>query len=352
MKRGILKVIGINLMCVSLLFLSAFFDFSPKKSFSYNIKGETGENVNTEPANNEEKNENSSPEKVQEEEKENESKTESSEKTTTQVSASAIKGNIISQYNSPYTAKDSFDGVYLKNNTSLNISIKRYLQGNINFKIAKNDQPQVLILHTHATETFKTDDNPYYTEDFTSRSRDNAVNMISVGKIVSDKLNAAGITTLHDTTLHDYPSYSKSYSRSAETVKSYLKKYPSIKVVLDLHRDAVTKENGDKVKLVTEINGKTAAQVMLVQGSQSGGITNFPNWEENFKLAVKLQQVMEKKYPTLARPLMLRSKNYNQSLSTGALLIEFGTDANTLSEVHYSAELVGDSLAELLSSLQ
>ena len=95
MKRGILRVIGINLMCVSLLFLSAFCDFSPKKSFSYNIKGETGENVNTEPANNEEKNENSSPEKVQEEEKENESKTESSEKTTTQVSASAIKGNII-----------------------------------------------------------------------------------------------------------------------------------------------------------------------------------------------------------------------------------------------------------------
>ena len=175
--------------------------------------------------------------------------------------------------------------------------------------------------------------------------------MVSVGKIVAEKLNSAGIKTLHDTTLHDYPSYSKSYSRAASTVKDYLKKYPSIKVVLDLHRDAVTKENGDKVKLLTEINGKKAAQVMLVMGSQSGGITNYPNWEENFKLAVKLQQVMEKKYPTLARPLLLMSKTYNQNLTTGSLLLEFGTDVNTLSEVHYSAELVGESLVELLSAL-
>ena len=175
--------------------------------------------------------------------------------------------------------------------------------------------------------------------------------MVSVGKIVAEKLNASGIKTLHDTTLHDYPSYSNSYSRSAATVKDYLKKYPSIKVVLDLHRDAVTKENGDKVKLVTEIGGKKAAQVMLVMGSQSGSVTNFPNWEENFKLAVRLQQTIEKKYPTLARPLMLMSKTYNQNLTTGSLLIEFGTDVNTLSEVHYSAEMIGESLAELLGTL-
>ncbi|MBQ6847702.1 MAG: stage II sporulation protein P [Clostridia bacterium] len=269
-----------------------------------------------------------------------------------ETSAEAIKGKIITQYNSPYLAKDSYNKVYLKNNTSLDISIKKYLEGQINFKVQKNADPKVLILHTHATETFKTDDKDYFTESFSSRSQDNTKNMVSVGKIVAEKLNSAGIVTLHDTTLHDYPSYSKSYSRSAETVNSYLKKYPSIKVVLDLHRDAVTKENGDKVKLQTEINGKKAAQVMLVQGSQSGAVTNFPKWEENFKLAVKLQQTIEKNYPTLARPLMLMSKNYNQSLTTGSLLIEFGTDVNTLEEVHYSAEMVGDCLAELLTSLQ
>ena len=91
---------------------------------------------------------------------------------------------------------------------------------------------------------------------------------------------------------------------------------------------------------------------MLVMGSQSGSITNHPNWQENLKLALKLQQMLEVKYPTLARPLSLMSKRYNQSLSAGALLIEFGTDANTLEEACYSAELVADALISLLNTLQ
>ena len=90
---------------------------------------------------------------------------------------------------------------------------------------------------------------------------------------------------------------------------------------------------------------------MLVMGSQSGGVTNFPDWQENFKLAVRLQRVLETKYPTLARPISLTSKNYNESLTKGSLLIEFGTDANTVEEAHYSAQMVGDALAELMNSL-
>ncbi len=351
MKRGIIRVIFINFLSVALLFWSGFSFFSAASQPSVIIKEEKPQNVNTVPERQEEK----EPEETQETTEKETPKTESSQVVSSQeaaqTSTEAIKGQIISQYNSPYLAKTSYNGVYLKNNSGLNISIKNYLEGKINFKIKKQSDPQVLILHTHATETFKTDDKDYFTESFSSRSNNNAQNMVSVGKIVAEKLNANGIKTLHDTTLHDYPSYSNSYSRSAATVKDYLKKYPSIKVVLDLHRDAVTKENGDKVKLVTEIGGKKAAQVMLVMGSQSGGVTNFPKWEENFKLAVRLQQTIEKKYPTLARPLMLMSKTYNQNLTTGSLLIEVGTDANTLSEVHYSAEMIGESLAELLSTL-
>ncbi len=350
MKRGIMRIILVNLLCISLLFWCGFSFFSPKAHSLEIRKEEIPQNVNTIPEK-EDKKEPEKEEKITSETQQEEvSESVSSEKAT-QTSTEAIKGQIISQYNSPYTAPSSYDGVYLKNHSGLSISIKKFLEGKINFKIKKSDEPQVLILHTHATETFKTDDKDYFTEDFSSRSRDNAQNMVSVGKIVAERLNANGIKTLHDKTLHDYPSYSKSYSRSAETVKEYLKKYPTIKVVLDLHRDAVTTENGDKVKLVTEIGGKKAAQVMLVMGSQSGSITNFPKWEENFKLAVKLQQTIEKNYPTLARPLMLMSKTYNQNLTTGSLLIEFGTDANTLSEVHYSAQMVGDCLVELLGSL-
>ena len=134
--------------------------------------------------------------------------------------------------------------------------------------------------------------------------------MVSVGNIVADKLNAAGITTLHDTTEHDYPKYTGSYSRAAKTINGYLKKYPSIKIVLDLHRDAAANGN-DKIKLTTEIGGKRAAQVMLVMGSQSGSQTHFPNWKENLKLALRLQQTLENKYPAPARPLSLTSSGYN-----------------------------------------
>ena len=294
---------------------------------------------------------------IEKEEKTEEIKSEEAE-TSEQIEEStpastdgSVKGKVISRYISPYNAGLSYNGVYLKNSTDLTVDIKALLESPLTFKISKDGSPQVLIVHTHTTETYMTEESDYYTEAFSSRTRQSDKNMVSVGKRVAEKLNGAGIKTLHDTTEHDYPNYTGSYSRAANTINSYLKKYPSIKVVLDLHRDAVSSGESDKVKLVTEIDGKKAAQVMLVMGSQSGSVTNFPNWKENLKLAVRLQQKIEQKYPTLARPLSLMPKNYNESLTTGSLLIEFGTDVNTLAEAHYSAELVGNALAELLSGL-
>lgn len=350
MGGGIFRIITVNLLCLLTLFYSGYEYLSPTALTVKEVKEVKKEETK-------EKNNSSIVASTAEN---TQSKTQASSKTESTASktssakpasAEAVKGKIISQYNSPYKAALSYDSVYVKNNTSLKISIKEYLKGKINFKINKNDEPQVLIMHTHTTETFMSNDADYYTEDFKSRTTDNSKNMAAVGKVVAEKLNKAGIKAIHDTTQHDYPSYTASYSRAASTITSYLKKYPSIKVVLDLHRDAVTSGDSDKVKLVTEINGKKAAQVMLVMGSQSGSVTNFPKWEENFKLAVKLQQTIEKNYPTLARPLMLMSKNYNESLTTGSLLIEFGTDANSLEEALYSAEMVGDSLVKLLSGL-
>ena len=266
--------------------------------------------------------------------------------------AGAVKGNVIEKYISPYTAKLSYNKVYMKNNTSLSVNIKNLLAGKLSFKIEKNNQPQVLIVHTHTTETFLQTDAKTYGVNHSSRTTDNSKNMAAIGAIIAKKLNDAGIKTLHDKTQHDYPQYNGSYSRSAKTVNSYLTKYKSIKIVLDLHRDSVTVSGNDKAKLVTKINGKKAAQVMLVMGSQSGSVKNHPNWQENLKLALKLQQTMENKYPTLARPLVLASSRYNQSLSKGALLMEFGTDMNSLDEAKYSAELVADSLISLLNTIK
>lgn len=262
----------------------------------------------------------------------------------------AVKGKIISNYISPYSAPASYNGVYMKDNTTAQVDIKTLLEGNLNIEIENNGEPQVLIMHTHTTESYMLSDSKYYTEEYTSRSTDNEKNMVAVGKRVAEILNNAGITTLHATSQHDYPQYNGSYTRSAATVNEYLKKYPTIKVVLDIHRDAVS-SGSDKVKLVTEIEGKKAAQVMLVMGSQTGSVTSYPNWKENLKLALRLQQTIENKYPTLARPLSLVASRYNQNLTTGSLLLEFGTDANTLEEACYSAELVGNALAELLNKL-
>lgn len=275
-----------------------------------------------------------------------------SEAEITEASAEAVKGKIIEKYISPYSAPQSYNNVYMKNSAGINADIKSLLSAPLSFKIEKNDEPQVLIMHTHTTESFMEKDSDFYTSSFTSRNRDNSKNMVKIGEIVAEKLNQAGIKTLHDKTQHDYPEYTGSYTRAAKTISSYLKKYPSIKIVLDLHRDAVSSGQSDKIKLVSEIGGKKAAQVMLVMGSQSGSVTNFPNWQENLKLALRLQQALEVKYPTLARPLSLVSKNYNESLTKGSMLIEFGTDANSLSEVTYSASLVGEALVSVLNTIK
>ena len=262
-----------------------------------------------------------------------------------------VQGKVIEKFISPYTANTSYNNVYLKNNTDLNISLKDFVNGKLGFNIEKNGEPQVLILHTHATESYLLHNEDYYTDKDSSRNTNNEYNMVALGKIIADRLNAEGIVALHDTTQHDNPSYNESYSRAADTICSYTDKYPSIKIVIDLHRDAIAANDTDKVKVTTEIDGKKAAQIMLVMGSQSGSVKNFPNWKENLKLATKLQQTVEVMYPSLARSIHFMSKNYNESLTTGSMLIEIGTDGNTLDEAKYSAELLSNALISLFNTL-
>lgn len=257
-------------------------------------------------------------------------------------------GKIVGKFISPYTANTSYGSIYLKNSTDLSIDLKSLYEAPLPYTIQKDGSPQVLIMHTHTTESFLRETRDYYTASDEARTLDENYNMVALGKIVADKLNAAGVGTLHDTTTHDYPSYNGSYTRAAETINGYLKKYPSIKIVIDLHRDAIAGDGSGRVKPVTNINGKQAAQVMIVMGSQSGGVTGFKNWQENLKLAVKLQRQLEGMYPSLARALSLMSRKYNENLTTGSMLIEIGTEVNSIEEVRYSAELLGNALAELL----
>ncbi|MDE6658271.1 MAG: stage II sporulation protein P, partial [Oscillospiraceae bacterium] len=154
------------------------------------------------------------------------------------------------------------------------------------FQIVADGSPQVLIMHTHTTESFEPYEREYYDSSFNYRTTDSSKNMIMVGDAIAEQLESAGIGVVHDTTVHDYPSYTGSYERSAETVKNALIQYPSIKIVLDIHRDAV---GGDGVikQPVVEINGKKASQVMIISGWDDGNM-NKPNYLKNFRFACLL----------------------------------------------------------------
>ena len=210
-------------------------------------------------------------------------------------------------------------------------------------------EPQILILHTHATETYQTQPELYYDPDFTARTRNTELNMCAVGQVMADVLNAAGITTLHDTTLHDSPSYTESYARSRATAQSYLQKYPSIKIVLDVHRDAIEDSDGTRVKPLCQIDGQDTAQVMLIAGCDNGTTAKLPNWKLNLRFAAAWQQAMCAQYPGLARPVLCGYRFYNQDLAAGCLLLEVGGHANTLAEAKRAGELAAKALAAALT---
>ena len=240
---------------------------------------------------------------------------------------------------------------YVKNVTKLSKGeVEAELLGALDFKVEKNsDQPQILIMHTHATESYQNHSQLYYDPEYTCRTTDNSKNMVSVGKIMADQLNALGYNTIQDTTLHDYPNYNGSYDRSKATVKSYLEKYPSIKVVLDVHRDAIERSDGTRIKPVVIMNGTRYAQVMVISGADNGYL-NMPNFRKNLRFASHLQNSMETLYPGLTRPILFDYRNYNQQLTTGSLLVEIGGHANTLQEAQNTAQLVARSLADVFDN--
>lgn len=209
------------------------------------------------------------------------------------------------------------------------------------------DTPQVLIMHTHTTETYELAERSWCDPAFSARSTDLSVNMAAVGAELAAQLNAAGICTLHDTTLHDYPSYNGSYAKSNATVRSYLERYPTIKVVIDVHRDAIQRDDGTRIKPVAVIDGMKSAQVMIICGADVNG--NLPNFRQNLRFASRWQDKMESMFPGLTRPVLFDYRYYNQDLTTGSLLIEVGGHANTLEEAKYAGRMAGQALAALLA---
>lgn len=213
------------------------------------------------------------------------------------------------------------------------------------FTIEKNGEPQILIMHTHTTESYEPYERDFYDSSFTSRTTDSHMNMVAVGDEIAKQLEAAGIAVIHDTTMHDYPSYNGSYDRSRETVQAILDEYPSIKIVLDVHRDAIEKADGERIAPVAEIDGRNAAQVMIISGCDDGTM-GMPDCMKNFRFACMLQQQMESDFEGLTRPILFDYRKYNQDMTTGSILIEVGGHGNSIDQAVYSGELIGKALAE------
>lgn len=251
------------------------------------------------------------------------------------------------------TSPDGYDvagGLYLYNRTSLDVDLASAASASVPITLP-DEGPQILIVHTHATEAYTPDGTDVYTpSDNNTRTLDNNYNMVRVGDEMEKVFTEMGLGVIHDTTLHDYPQYNGAYDRSAKTVAAYLEQYPTIRVVLDVHRDALIGEDGTVYKAVTTVDGTSTAQVMLVLGSSEGG--EHPNWMENLTLACKIQNGLNTLYPTLARPMTLRSSRYNQQLCPGSLLVEVGTHGNTLQEALAAARLFARAAGQVLLGLE
>ncbi len=258
--------------------------------------------------------------------------------------AAASSGNVLG----PITRKTIgggsliYDKIRLNNKSNKDINIKKSLSQKIDLSVS-GDSPEVFIYHTHATESYVLEERDYYTDLDLARNTDNSKNVTAVGEKIAKTLNSGGIQALHDRTQHDHPAYSGSYKRSAETMKDALKKHPSTQIMIDIHRDSIPDGNGGKTAAVCEIGGKKAAQVMLIVS------TGYKGSEQNFAFALKFQQTLEVLYPGLARPMIVYESVYNQNLAPFCLLIEVGTDANSLDEALYSGELLGNALTQFLN---
>ena len=238
--------------------------------------------------------------------------------------------------------------VYVNNETNFQIDINELLKEELSIK--KKDGPLVLIVHTHTTESYTESGKSSYSANESTRTQDKNYNVVRVGEAIKEQLVQNGIKTIHDTTINDYPSYNGSYKKTLGIIEEYLKKYPSIQVVLDVHRDGMTKQDGTKMKVCAQVNGENAAQVMVLCGSSEGGLKH-ENWRENLKLGLRIQEQMTKAYPGLARPLQLVKERYNQHATNGSLILEVGTDGNTLEEALVCAKYTGIAIAKVLGQI-
>ena len=207
------------------------------------------------------------------------------------------------------------------------------------------EEPTVLIYHSHATESFTQSPGERYQESSAYRTLSEDYNMVSIGTRVAEILEKGGVKVVHDRQLHDYPNYNTSYNSSRDSIQDYLDRYPSIKLVLDLHRDA-SGDNNNQMTTSARVDGEASSQIMLVIAAGTSA-RPVPRWQENLALGLKLQVQLERTAPGITRYVNLRGSRFNQDLSPGAVLVEVGAAGDTHEQALKAAEVLAEAILAL-----
>lgn len=240
--------------------------------------------------------------------------------------------------NVPTRFTNSYHGVEVRNETSYQLT-EEMLTPDITVS-----RENIMIFHTHTCESYTPSEAYPYTQTGTYRTTDLNFSVARVGTELERQLKSYQYNVIHDVTYHDYPAYNGSYGRSLTTVKNLLQLYPNTDVVIDLHRDAI----GDYSYAPTvQIGEEYAAQLMFVIGTDGGGLEH-PNWQQNLKFAIKIQEKANELYPGLFKPIILRNSRYNQHLAKAATIIEVGATGNTLDQCLVSMKYLAKVISEVV----
>ena len=240
-------------------------------------------------------------------------------------------------------AADKAATITINNETSYEVDVAACLASDTAIHVS-GDGPQVLIVHTHGSESYTPDAAFPYTPTENERTTDTRYNVVRVGDELQSVLEDNGIETVHIRDIFDSPAYSGSYDRSLAAIEDALAEYPTIKVVIDVHRDSILTDDGTAYKTSCTIDGEEMAQLMFVVGTDEGGLYH-PDWQQNLNYVTGLQYQLNRAYSGLMRPVNLRTQRFNQHASAGSMLIEVGSSGNTMTEALAAIRLFGQTLA-------
>lgn len=252
----------------------------------------------------------------------------------------SLPTEVISANNKKDTFTNTYNSVKIKNESKYQLTDEMLIPN-----VELSNKKDIIIYHTHTCESYTPTENNNYVASGNFRTIDLNYSVVRVGTELANNLQARNFNVIHNTTYHDYPAYTGSYTRSLSTIKNILNENKNAEFVIDLHRDALGSDSSYAPSL--KIGEEKVAQIMFVMGTDGGGLEH-NDWLYNFKLAIKIQEKANEMYPGLFKPIILRDSRYNQHVTKGACIIEVGATGNTLEECNGSMKYLANVIAEVM----